>query len=93
MSEKYQTKLTKDLGEILSTQQKEFLATSSKVFSETNQELTHSQSHLNSQRPISAKVLIKRNKNFIMKRGRGGRSYLDAKSEKQLKQKVNAVTE
>lgn len=85
MGEKYHTKLTKDLGEILSIQQKEFLATSSKVFSETNKELTLSQSNVSSQRPISAKVLIKRNKNFIMKRGRGGRNYLDAKSEQQLK--------
>jgi hypothetical protein len=100
--EKYETKLTKDLGEILSIQQKEFLATSSKVFSETNKELTNnftSYSRLESastntaQRPISAKVLIKRSKNFIMKSVRGGRNYLDVQSEKVLEQKINTLSE
>ena len=39
VEDKYETKLTTDLKEILSLQQKQFLAPSSKVFSDTNSQL------------------------------------------------------
>lgn len=74
--EKYEAVLTKDLGEILSKQQKQFLSTSSKVFSDTNTQLNRTtktqvgDASKITGRPISAKVLIKRNKKFIMRRNK-----------------------
>lgn len=86
--------LSKEIAEILSIQQRQFLAPSSKVFSDTNKQLkgtSNEGSEMVAGRPISAKVLIKKHRDFVLKRESKGRAILSGKS--QQTEGLEALTE